>query len=42
MSRKARQLSSTKIYHVMIRGNRKEDIFLEDEDKRRFIKILKK
>jgi REP element-mobilizing transposase RayT len=42
MSRKARQLSSTKIYHVIIRGNRKEDIFLEDEDKRRFIKILKK
>ncbi len=42
MSRKARRLSSTKIYHVMIRGNRKEDIFLEDEDKRRFIKILKK
>jgi hypothetical protein len=25
MSRKARQLSSTKIYHVMIRDNRKEN-----------------
>jgi len=42
MPRKARKLSSTNIYHVMIRGNRKQDIFLEDEDKSRFIKILKK
>ncbi len=42
MPRKARKLSSTNIYHVMIRGNRKQDIFLEDEDRFRFIKILKK
>ena len=42
MPRKARKLSSTKIYHVMIRGNRKQDIFLEDEDRFKFIKILKK
>ena len=42
MPRKARKLSSTKIYHVMIRGNRKQDIFLEDEDRLKFIKILKK
>ena len=38
MPRKARKLSSTKIYHVMIRGNRKQDIFLEDEDRLKFIK----
>jgi len=42
MPRKARKLSSTKIYHVMIRGNRKQDIFLKDEDRLKFIKILKK
>jgi len=42
MPREARKLSSTKIYHVMIRGNRKQDIFLEDEDRFRFIKVLKK
>ena len=42
MPRKARKLSSTNIYHVMIRGNRKQDIFLEDEDRFRFIKVLKK
>lgn len=42
MPRKARKLSSTNIYHVMIRGNRKQDIFLEDEDRFKFIKILKK
>jgi len=42
MPRKARKLSSTNIYHVMIRGNRKQDIFLEDEDRFRFVKILKK
>lgn len=42
MPRKARKLSSTNIYHVMIRGNRKQDIFLEDEDRFKFIKVLKK
>ena len=42
MPRKARKLSPTNIYHIMIRGNRKQDIFLEDEDRFRFIKILKK
>jgi len=42
MPRKARKLSSTNIYHVMIRGNRKQDIFLEDYDRFKFVKILKK
>ena len=42
MPRKARKLSSIDIYHVMIRGNRKQDIFLEDDDRFKFIKVLKK
>lgn len=42
MSRGPRKLSSTKIYHVIVRGNRRQDIFLEDEDRRKFIDILKK
>ncbi len=42
MPRKARELSSANVYHVMVRGNRKQDIFLEDEDRFKFIKILKK
>ncbi|MEA1940284.1 MAG: transposase [Candidatus Caldatribacteriota bacterium] len=42
MPRKARKLSSTNIYHVMIRGNRKQDIFLDDEDRFKFLKVLRK
>lgn len=42
MPREARKLSSINIYHIMIRGNRKQDIFLEDEDRFKFIKVLKK
>jgi REP element-mobilizing transposase RayT len=40
MPRQARKLSESKIYHVMIRGNEKKDIFLDNEDKIRFIDIL--
>lgn len=32
MARKARQTSSTGIYHVMLRGINKQDIFLDDND----------
>jgi putative transposase len=28
------------IYHVMSRGDRQEAIFLDDEDRRRFLKML--
>ena len=28
------------IYHVMARGNRKERIFVDDVDRRRFLKIV--
>jgi putative transposase len=40
MPRQGRQLSESKIYHVMIRGNERKNIFTEDEDKKRFIEIV--
>ena len=40
MPRLRRQLSKTQIYHIMIRGNKKEDIFIDEEDKTKFIDIL--
>lgn len=42
MPRSIRKLSETKTYHVMIRGNERKDIFLDDEDKRKFIDVLYK
>jgi len=42
MPRQRRQLSKTKTYHIIIRGNQRQNIFLEDEDKREFIKIIRK
>lgn len=40
MPRRARQLSKTGIYHVMLRGNERRDIFLDDADKIAFIDYL--
>jgi putative transposase len=40
MPRQGRQLSKSKIYHVMIRGNERKNIFHDDEDKKGFIDIL--
>lgn len=40
MSRLAREKSSTGIYHVMLRGIDKRDIFLQDQDKERFLYYL--
>lgn len=37
MTREARKLSSTGVYHVMLRGNERKDIFLDNEDKTRFL-----
>ena len=37
MARQARKRSSTGTYHVMLRGIDKRDIFLDDEDRKRFI-----
>jgi REP element-mobilizing transposase RayT len=42
MSREARQKSSTGIYHVMLRGINKQDIFNDDEDRIKFCEILRK
>jgi uncharacterized protein YllA (UPF0747 family) len=33
MSRNQRRLSQTGIYHVMLRGNEKKNVFIDDEDK---------
>lgn len=40
MSRRARQLSGSGIYHVMLRGVNRDVIFLEDEDRERFLFAL--
>lgn len=40
MPRQLRTYSDTGIYHVMIRGNEKKKIFLDDEDRSRFINSL--
>jgi len=40
MPRQSRKISSSKIYHVMIRGNERKDIFHDNEDKTKFIEIL--
>lgn len=40
MPRQNRKLSQSKIYHIMIRGNERKGIFLDDDDKLRFINIL--
>jgi len=40
MPRKAREKSSSGIYHVMHRGINRQDIFLDDEDRMKFIETL--
>lgn len=40
MPRTARQKSSTKVYHVILRGNAKQDIFFEKQDYCKFIKEI--
>lgn len=42
MARKARKRSSTEIYHVMLRGIDKRDIFIDDKDRIEFIEKIKK
>lgn len=41
MPRKARKVSETKIYHCMLRGINKQDIFLDKQDYIKFIKEIK-
>lgn len=38
MPRKAREQSNTKVYHIILRGNSKQDIFLDKQD---YLKLLK-
>ncbi len=40
MPRKARETSNTKVYHIIWRGNDKQDIFLDNQDYKKFIKEL--
>ena len=40
MPRTAREQSATGIYHVMIRGINRQDIFEDTEDYRKFIEVL--
>ena len=40
MSRQNRKKSSTGFYHVMVRGINKNDMFLEDDDKKYYLKVL--
>lgn len=42
MPRAARKKSETKIYHIMIRGINRQNIFVDDEDSERFIDTLAK
>ena len=41
MPRQERRQSATGIYHVMLRGINKQDIFEDDEDYLQFLKILR-
>jgi len=41
MPRFARKLSSTKVYHIMIRGVNKQEIFKDDFDRKKFLQIVK-
>lgn len=40
MPRHQRILSQTGIYHIMMRGNERKNLFVDDEDKQRFIETL--
>lgn len=40
MARAARNQSSTNTYHIILRGNNKQQIFLDDEDHTRFLNIV--
>lgn len=42
MPRKARNISSTKVYHIIFRGNDKQDIFFDKQDYKKFIKEIKR
>jgi len=41
MARRARLRSNSQICHVLLRGTEKQDIFMDDEDKKEIMQILK-
>ena len=41
MARKARLRSKSRLYHILLRGIEKQDIFIDDEDKNKMMQILK-
>ena len=42
MPRQARILNEKHVYHIMLRGNNREKIFIDDEDKARIVDVLVK
>ena len=40
MPRIARKISMTKVYHVILRGNDRQDIFYEEQDYKKFLKLI--
>ena len=42
MPRMARKVSSTKVYHVIFRGNDKQDIFFDIQDYKKMMKEIVK
>lgn len=41
LPRIARKISSTKVYHIILRGNDRQDIFWDEQDYHKFLKIIK-
>ena len=41
MPRIAKKISSTKVYHIILRGNDRQDIFYDEQDYYKFFKIIK-
>ena len=42
MPRKARKISKTKVYHIILRGNDRQDIFYDEQDYRKFMNQIVK
>ncbi|MBT2661630.1 transposase [Bacillus sp. ISL-45] len=42
MPREARRKSASGVYHVMLRGANRQEIFHDEEDRMKFLDILKK
>ena len=40
LAKKQREFSSTDMYHIILRGNDKNDIFYDNQDRKMFLKIM--